>query len=312
MYYPYFRGKQYELVTIRDRAALMAENKFLPIIEPVKDNLLPLKRAIKELTDRDAQFILVVNPKFGDLKNNPISLFKDLINDSLKDYAHLTLGYIVDANSNLIDIKDFIDEYKDFSIALIHYGYPNGKDLKDATDKANVKKHIFIDRLSGKLYQKHFKGYDRILIRDGFEKKKNADYPPTPEHFSDLHITYEDEGMNGFGDFLIVGDDYLETGGPAYAIAIHLTYTDKEGDMFIRHFVSDRTNTPTDPAGKFFEALEKLKEGFDDRESLIFRSSACEEFIDLHKRGHFPGLGYVKKLSMIHHLELMADFLKRG
>jgi hypothetical protein len=118
--------------------------------------------------------------------------------------------------------------------------------------------------------------------------------------------------MKGFGDFLIVGDDYLESGGPAYAVAIHLTYVDKEGDMFIRHFVSDRTSTPTDPAGKFFEALEKLKDEIDDLESLIFKSSASEEFLELHKRGHFPGLGYVKKLSMIHHVELMADFLKRA
>ena len=311
MYYPYFRGKQYELITIRERAALMAENKFVPIIEPVKDNLSPLKRSLEELTKHNAQFILIVNPKFGDLKNNPTPLFKDLIEDNLKDYADLMLGYIVDANSNLIDIKDFVDEYKGFSITLIHHGFPNGKDLKEASDKDNVKKHIFIDGLSGKLYQKHFKGCKRILIRDGFEKQKNADYPER-EHFSDLHITYDDEGMNGFGDFLIVGDDYMESGGPAYAVAIHLTYIDKEGDMFIRHFVSDRTNTPTDPAGKFFEALEKLKEEIDDPESLIFRSSACEEFIDLHKRGHFPGLGYVKKLSMIHHVELMADFLKRA
>ncbi|MBI5186930.1 MAG: sce7725 family protein [Nitrospinae bacterium] len=310
MYYPYFRGKQYELVTIRERAALMAENKFLPIIEPVKDNLSPLKRSIDELTKQEAKFILVVNPKFGDLKNNPTSLFKDLINDSLKGYTHLMLGYIVDANSNLIDIKDFVDEYKDFSLALIHHGFPNGKDLKEATDKDNVKKHIFIDRLSGKLYQKHFKGCNRILIRDGFEKQKNADYPPS-EHFSDLHITYDDEGMDGFGDFLIVGDDYMETGGPAYAVAIHLTYTDKEGDMFMRHFVSDRTNTPTDPAGKFFEALEKLKVEVEDSGSMIFKSSAVNEFLELHKRGHFPGLGYVKKLSMIHHIELMADFMKR-
>jgi hypothetical protein len=30
--------------------------------------------------------------------------------------------------------------------------------------------------------------------------------------------------MDGFGDFLIVGDDYSESGGPAYAIAIHLTF----------------------------------------------------------------------------------------
>ena len=30
--------------------------------------------------------------------------------------------------------------------------------------------------------------------------------------------------MDGFGDFLIVGDDYSDTGGPAYAVAIHLTF----------------------------------------------------------------------------------------
>ena len=35
---------------------------------------------------------------------------------------------------------------------------------------------------------------------------------------------------------MIVGDDYMESGGPAYAVAIHLTYLNKEGDMFIRHF----------------------------------------------------------------------------
>lgn len=41
MYYPYFRGKQYELIAIRERAGLIAENDFVPIIEPVKDNLTP-------------------------------------------------------------------------------------------------------------------------------------------------------------------------------------------------------------------------------------------------------------------------------
>ena len=94
MYYPYFRGKQYELITIRERAALMAENKIVPIIEPVKDNLSPLKHSIDELTKHEAEFILVVNPKFGDLKIINIP-FKDLINDSLKDSAYLMLGYIV-------------------------------------------------------------------------------------------------------------------------------------------------------------------------------------------------------------------------
>lgn len=43
--------------------------------------------------------------------------------------------------------------------------------------------------------------------------------------------------MNGFGDFLIVGDEFSESGGPAYAVAIHLTYinTKHEDEMYIYH-----------------------------------------------------------------------------
>ena len=36
---------------------------------------------------------------------------------------------------------------------------------------------------------------------------------PLPKFFSDLHITYQEEGMDGFGDFLMVGDAFSETGG---------------------------------------------------------------------------------------------------
>ena len=97
------------------------------------------------------------------------------------------------------------------------------------------------DRFCGKLYQKHFKGAKRVLLRDGFERMRNADYVlVTP--FSDLHATFGDEDMDGFGDFLIVGDEYRESGGPAYAVAIHLTFIDPDQDnaMQIYHFVSDR------------------------------------------------------------------------
>ena len=154
-------------------------------------------------------------------------------------------------------------------------------------------------------------GIKRVLIRNGFKpQKKNADYPPT-EHFSDLHITFPDEGMNGFGDYLIVGDDYMETGGPAYAVVIHLTYLDNDDDMFIYHFVSDQTASPTDPGGKFLEALEKLAKKVNRSKSLIFESRACAEYLELYEKRHYPGLGYIKKLSMQHHIELMADFIER-
>ena len=116
--------------------------------------------------------------------------------------------------------------------------------------------------------------------------------------------------MNGFGDFLIVGDEYAETGGPAYAVAIHLTFIDptKDDEMFIYHFVSERQDTPTDPAGKFAEALDAMMRKLARPNHHIFESSAVTEFRDLHRRGHFPGLGYVKKLSMKHHIETLNDF----
>ena len=117
--------------------------------------------------------------------------------------------------------------------------------------------------------------------------------------------------MDGFGDFLIVGEEYREAGGPAHAVAIHLTNLNKEDDMFVMHFVSERAGSPVDPAGKFQEAIEKLVAELDRQGTLLFRSDACNEYRDLFERSHFPGLGYAKKLSMQHHLELLADFLNR-
>jgi len=120
--------------------------------------------------------------------------------------------------------------------------------------------------------------------------------------------------MDGFGDFLIVGDDYSETGGPAYAVAIHLTFVDPDQDnsMYIYHFKSERQDTPTDPAGKFAEALDEMMAILNRRASKVLETNAVKEFRLLHGQGHFPGLGYVKKLSMSHHIETLADYFQKA
>ena len=117
--------------------------------------------------------------------------------------------------------------------------------------------------------------------------------------------------MDGFGDFLIAGDNYSESGGPAYNVAIHLTYFDDYEIMNIRHFLSNKMETPTpkDPAGKFAEALARLVNAVEEEDSLILKSDAYQKFKEFHDSGHFPGLGVVKKVSMQHHLELLSKFL---
>jgi hypothetical protein len=313
MYYPYFRGKQYELITLRENAASIRDKKIMPILEPVKENLSSLKKCIEALKSNRVPFIFVINPKFGDFKNDNTEL-KTILDEGLGEYGGVEVGYIINESTELLDICSFLKSEIAPKLSLIHYGFPEGKKLSEQikTQNLSVSSHVFIEKCCGRLYRRNFDGSasKKILIKDGFEKQKNADYPED-QRFSDLHITYEEEGVVAFGDFLTVGDDYSESGGPAYAIAIHLTYFSDDDDMHIKHFVSDRVDSPVDPAGKFLEALEKLNTQVDEEGSKIEKTDAVKEFQSYYERAHFPGLGYVKKLSMQHHLEILVKFLNR-
>lgn len=315
MYYPYIRGKQFELILLRDNAEFLAKNNIHPIIEPVKSDFSALTRAMKVINGKDVNCTLIANPQAGQKPIPTSSILQELIKDSFKNYKNISIGYMLHAKSNIADLVALLKENRAFSFTILHYGYTNGKKLSAAIEGfKNIKTHVFIEGFAGKLYQRHLKkdGIKRVLIRNGFKpQKKNAHYPPS-EHFSDLHITFPDEGMDGFGDYLIVGDDYTETGGPAYAVAIHLTYLDRDEDMLIYHFISNRTDSILDPGGKFLEALSKLENAINKPNSLIFKSRACAEYLKLYKIQHYPGLGYVKKLSMQHHIELMANFIREN
>ena len=309
MYYPYFRGRQYELIAIRESAPILAKKNFVPIIEPVNERLSSLGKTLDRLCDEDARVILIMNPQIGDHSDNSTDLRK-LINEHYHEQQNLICGLLLTEETSVAEAIELCEAF-DKEIALIHAGFSQAKELSKAIDDLeNVDTNIFFEGHCGKLYQSHF--VDRsncILIRDGFKKRRNRDYPST-EVFSDLHATFELEGMEGFGDFLIVGDEYSENGGPAYTVAIHLTYidSDKDDEMHIRHFKSDRQDTPKDPAGKFAEALEKLIHALDQNDNKILKTSAVAEFQGFHERGHYPGLGYLKKLSMKHHIETLAKF----
>jgi len=314
MYYPFLRGKQFELILLRDNTAFLKSNNIHPVIEPVKKSSTALLKAASALVKEGVEHTLIVNPQVGEYSKEQI-IPDDLLNELLKNNKVISLGFILHPESKISDLNRFLSAQNDCDISLIHYGFTNGRDLVKAIDgEGRIRRHIFIDEQTSKLYQKQFRqdGVQRILIRDGFRlQKKNAHYPPS-EHFSDLHITYPDEGMDGFGDFLIVGDEFRESGGPAYAVAIHLTYIDneKDDDMFIYHFISDQTDSPTNPGGKFLEALQKLVNEVKKPDSKILKSNAIDEYLKLYDHKHFPGLGYVKKLSMQHHVELIADYLR--
>lgn len=310
MYHPYFRGKQFELITIRETAELMAKSGFCPIIEPVKEAFNGLHRALTAICDANGKAIVIVNPLHGDHSGNGDGI-SQLLEQAFIDQGCISAGILLRENMSPEDAIDCFKKHASLKPAFIHAGFTEAKQLAESLSTANHQAiHIFSEKHCGKLYRKHFQGSTRILLRDGFHRQKNADYPPI-EEFSDLHITYPDEGADGFGDYLTVGDDYSEGGGPAYAVAIHLTFIDPKKDdvMYVYHFVSTTKDTPTDPAGKFGQAIAKLIAKLDSGDSNLFNSGALAELRDFHDKGHFPGLGLVKKLSMKHHIETIADYL---
>ncbi|HVL09379.1 MAG TPA: sce7725 family protein [Burkholderiaceae bacterium] len=310
MYHPYFRGKQFELITIREMAPLLADQKFVPIIEPVRESLGGLKKTLQAICDAGGRAIVIVNPYHGDHQEDGTNITSLLQDDYIGKEA-IAAGILLRSDMDVADVVTCYGNHADFNPVLVHAGFTAPRELATAlAAKMADMTNVFVEDQDKLLYRKHFDRSRRILIKDGFKRQRNADYPPV-EEFSDLHVTYADRGMEGFGDFLMVGDVYSEGGGPAYAVAIHLTFIDADKDdvMYIYHFVSDTKDTPTDPAGKFGQALAKLIKTLDSGNSKLLETEAVKEFRDLHVKGHFPGLGYIKKLSMKHHIETLAAYL---
>lgn len=150
----------------------------------------------------------------------------------------------------------------------------------------------------------------KVLFMDRFPKApRNSDYGKNEDEFySKDHLYYDTEGFRGFSDYSIVGSDFSETGFAPLAVAIHIIYFDRDKTLRVRHFVSDSNDDINDPAGKFGEAVEKLAEWVEVNNPP--HTVGLDMFLECNKMGRYPGLGTVKKYSIMHHLELMNKFLE--
>jgi hypothetical protein len=71
--------------------------------------------------------------------------------------------------------------------------------------------------------------------------------------------------------------------------------------------VSDSNEDITNPAKKFYEALRKLISWYESETPEL--TLGLQTFLTHYKKQTYPGLGSVKKLSIMHHLELMGKYL---
>lgn len=315
MYLPFLRGKQFELLALRDFSKEITGSKIIcPIIEPVKSELKGLETALNELILQNINFTIIANPLIGEIEN-PTHLLEFIAkNVTLTKYNNYQIGLNSISQTQITDHIKLLEKYSlnKNPIALIHNDViPDESFVRNELNTDKVKYHIFNNsKIKARRYPRLFDSAKRISLDDLFVvKPKNADYSAqADEFFSDEYLNYKDEGYLGFSDFLTIGDNYSESGFLPYAVAIHITYESLDGSIRIRHFVSDTNDDYSDTPGKFSEALEKL---IDFIPMLTTKTKAINEFESYYKKGHYPGLGSIKKLSILHHLELMNTLLNR-
>jgi hypothetical protein len=151
MYHPYLRGKQYELITVREMASLMKEVDFRPIIEPVREGLNGLEKALQAVADVDGKAVLIVNPHHGDLSDDGAPLSK-LLKDKFLDLPGISAGILLKSEMSADEALDLYENHADHSPVLIHAGFTDAKTLLEGLGKPNKNQccvfHAIVNRVS--------------------------------------------------------------------------------------------------------------------------------------------------------------------
>lgn len=312
MYTPYLRGKQYELLALKERAALLgASGLIVPVIEPVKEPDGGLDRCLDSLREAAVEVVVVANPQVGPLSSPGIAT-------SISDYVlkrqevRWNIGLLIDEST---DVRALLAQYRALlpavaDLTLIHRGVSSDPDhLRDESSRLGRK----YDLVDDSLRQRHFRQFlaDSVgfILHDGFRaEERNAGYLAREESvFTEDNLYFREEGWGGFGDYLTIGSGWTEGGFTPRAVAIHWTYRPgPDTPIMIRHFTSESNGDTANVGGKFLEACAKLVRFLDEHD---LRGSAANTMRQHLASQTYPGLGIVKKLSVQNHLELMATVL---
>lgn len=320
MYFPYLRGRQNELLCLRELLdAGKLSSQVIPIIEPVKFSSTFFSTLTKFI-EMKHKVIVIRNPKVGSFSKELNELRKKIENESDENKKQ-KMKKTLENYENIWDNLDIQSAYlvNDNIISDIFEKKFGVKDVVMInTEKENYHYYEeYGDDLTGK-YTVIPKGADFediieddiIILEDSYKKaKRNIDYIKSPDElFSRNHIVYKKRGFVGFSDFSMVGNEYEESGFAPLAIAIHIMYFGNREELRVHHFVSESNESISDLARKFEEAMEKLISW--EQFSIIPRTIGLNSLVDCYNIGKFPSLGVIKKYSLMHHIEMMGEYLE--
>lgn len=306
MYFPYLRGKQFELIALREFSTQNPDvGHIVPIIEPVKSTFNGLTNAAKTMFENNLKFALVLNPKDGDFRR----VQKDIMSEIpiFSEYPNNWIpAFLYQNNEN--EIQRII---QDKGLSNVMIVFKNGVDVNygmDFLSSPNIQYIVNGDPNSRVAMRKLIHLNKNIIRLDNcfIEQPRNVDYLNIPdEKFTEEHRFYNNDHFYGISDYTALPKEFIDGGMLPYAVAIHMTYQKTDDEIYVSHFVSDTNDDHSNIQRKFFEAATKAKSFFASKPKTM----AVTELIKLLDDKRYPGLGIVKKLSIRNHIELMNSIL---
>ncbi|WP_435255458.1 sce7725 family protein [Tenacibaculum sp. A30] len=304
MYYPYLRGRQFELIALREYAECKGENNNItPIIEPVKKTFNSLKLALPKLLKNNVNFALVLNPKVGDLEGTINEVYGEELQEMLSDFSKWIPTFIVE--NDYVFLKGYIEKsgFENVMIFCSETTDTNNTDFKALISLSNVVYVVSEDNRTLKTFVRSL-GKKIIRLDDKFKGTvRNSDYLDMKEEkFTEEHYYYLDDNYDGFSDYTPLVSSFVVGGSAPYAVAIHITYAKAEQEIWIRHFTSFSNTGRANIQGKFAEAAKKAVDFLNEKG---IHTHASDELRAYYSEAKYPGLGMSKKITIKHHLEVI-------
>ena len=308
MYFPYLRGRQNELLALIELVNNnLIGNEVIPILEPIKMNCT-LVETVKAFIKRGKQIAVVLNPNVGVLNERILSKQEDM------EFSSIAQEFYILLNNSAI-IKSFILNNHVAALLVDDEHLANYLIINTSLDSYYVYDSLFKNTKPRFTLVPHNNRFSnivekgKVLLKDNFIKRNDTqDYKSECDTlFSKSIYFYKEEGFIGLSDYSIVGKDYIDTRYAPTSVAIHLTYFDGN-NLRIHNFVSQSNKGIEDPAGELREALVKMID-FCEQKS-VKHTKGLDELFNIYKDNKYPGLGTIKKLSIMHHIELVSGYLE--
>jgi len=308
MYFPYLRGKQFELEALRDVNPIVYQNT-RPIVEPVT---LTRRNNYVRLANQNVPFILITNPYHPINDRLAANSIQNLITTELAPSTAMILGFLIDLRPvNIADLTTFLATHPNRQKALIFRHSPLSNAILtsiQALITANPVLYLIFDEdKTNALLRNTFISYaNRVLITDGFQHEISNALYPAASNFGSIYQTWQTAGWVGIGDYLTIGDYFSTTGGQAMVVTLHITKETPNG--IVSHHFSSITNSSTRGfvAQKFAEANNLL---VNSPHITPLNSSGLNLYRTWYTTSHNPQPGAAKKASIMHHIELMSSII---